>query len=166
MSPVDGETIVVGIDGSECSHQALTWALDEAKRSGRSLLLVHAWHWTADAISSPLSLAGVPDSRKGGHSLLASASARAKRYGVSARTHLAEGSPAAALTELSEDAAMLVVGAHGHRGLNRVLVGSVSQGCLRHARCPVVVVGSNLSSRKDASGPEELAAADVPRSGL
>ena len=165
MPPVDEATIVVGIDGSECSHQALTWALAEAKRTNRWLLLVHAWHWTEDAISSPLSLAGVPDSRKGGRGLLAAAGARAKRYGVPARTHLAEGSPATALTEISPGAAMLVVGAHGHRGLSRMLVGSVSQGCLRRARCPVVVIGSNVLSR-NASGPEEPDAADMARSGL
>jgi nucleotide-binding universal stress UspA family protein len=141
MPQVDENTIVVGIDGSECSHQALTWALAEAKRSNRWLLLVSAWHWSSDVLSSPVSLVGVPDSRKSGQRLLRAAAARAKTHGVSASTRLVEGTPARALAEVAEGAAMLVVGAHGHRGVSRALVGSVSQGCLHHARCPVVVIG-------------------------
>jgi len=141
MPQVDENTIVVGIDGSECSHHALTWALAEAARSNRWLLLVNVWHWTSDVIGSPMSLVGVPDSRKAGHRLLHAASARAKTHGVTAITRLVEGSRADALAEVADGAAMLVVGAHGNRGMSRALVGSVSQGCLRHARCPVVVVG-------------------------
>jgi nucleotide-binding universal stress UspA family protein len=146
MPQVDENTIVVGIDGSECSHHALTWALAEAKRSNRWLLLVNVWHWTSDVIASPMSLVGELDSRKGGHRLLHAASARAKTREVTAITRLVEGSRARALAEVSEGAAMLVVGAHGHRAVSRALVGSVSQGCLRHARCPVVVVGSAVQS--------------------
>jgi nucleotide-binding universal stress UspA family protein len=146
MPQVDENTIVVGIDGSECSHHALTWALAEAKRSDRWLLLVNVWHWSSDVIGSPMSLVGTPDSRKAGHRLLHAASARAKTHGVTAITRLVEGSRASALSEVAEGAAMLVVGAHGHRGVSRALVGSVSQGCLRHARCPVVVIGSAVQS--------------------
>ena len=58
MPKVDEDTIVVGIDGSEASNRALNWALAEAERSKRSLLLVHVWHWTSDAIGSPISLIG------------------------------------------------------------------------------------------------------------
>jgi nucleotide-binding universal stress UspA family protein len=146
MPQVDENTIVVGIDGSECSHQALTWSLAEAKRSNRWLLLVNVWHWTSDAIGSPMSLVGMPDSRKAGHRLLQAAAARAKTHGVDAMTRLVEGPRASALSEVAEGAAMLVVGAHGHRGISRALVGSVSQGCLRHARCPVVVIGRAVQS--------------------
>ncbi len=149
MPQVDENTIVVGIDGSECSHHALTWALAEAKRSNRWLLLVNVWHWTSDVIGSPMSLVGAPDSRKAGHRLLHAAAARAKTHEVTAITRLVEGSRASALAEVAAGAAMLVVGAHGHRGVSRALVGSVSQGCLRHARCPVVVVGTAVQSWED-----------------
>jgi nucleotide-binding universal stress UspA family protein len=93
-----------------------------------------------------MSLVGAPDSRKAGHRLLHAASARAKTHEVNAITRLVEGSRASALAEIAEGAAMLVVGSHGHRGVSRALVGSVSQGCLRHARCPVVVVGQAVQS--------------------
>jgi nucleotide-binding universal stress UspA family protein len=154
MPPVDESTIVVAIDGSECSDQALTWALAEARRSGRRLLLVHVWHWSTDAIGSPMSLVGAPDSRKAGQRLLQAAVGRAKRHGVTAATRLVEGSPATALATVAEGAAMLVVGAHGRRGgVRRVLMGSVSRGCLRHAGCPVVVVGPIRETGKHEPQP-------------
>lgn len=45
-----------------------------------------------------------------------------------------------ALAEAAKDADLLVVGSHGHSRLHHVVLGSVSEGCIRHAHCPVVVV--------------------------
>jgi nucleotide-binding universal stress UspA family protein len=143
VAPIE-ETIVVGIDGSECSEQALRWAIHEAGTSGRPLLLLHTWHWRTDAIASPLSLVGAPDARKAGRHLLVRAAAQARRHGVTATTRLLEGAAATTLAKAAEGAAMLVVGSHGHRGMSRVVFGSVSQGCLQHARCPIVVIPPGL----------------------
>jgi nucleotide-binding universal stress UspA family protein len=101
----------------------------------------------SDAIAIPVSLAGTPDSRLAGRRLLERAAAQAKRHGVQATTHLAEGTAANALSELSDGAAMLVVGAHGRGRIGTALLGSVSQGCLRHARCPVVVVHPRIGAK-------------------
>jgi nucleotide-binding universal stress UspA family protein len=43
-----------------------------------------------------------------------------------------------------QDAAAIVVGAHGHRALREVVLGSTSHEVMRHARCPVVVVRKAL----------------------
>jgi nucleotide-binding universal stress UspA family protein len=161
MPQVDENTIVVGIDGSECSHRALTWALAEASRSNRWLLLVNVWHWSRDILNSPMSLVGTPDTRVSGQRLLHAASARAKTHGVAAITRLVEGSPPGALAEVADGAAMLVVGAHGHRGVSRALMGSVSQGCLRSARCPVVVIGHAVQAWED-DHPGPLPASEAP----
>jgi nucleotide-binding universal stress UspA family protein len=138
------ETIVVGIDGTACSDEALQWAIEEAHASRRALLLVHVWHWRTDALASPMSLVGAPDARKAGRHLLDRAVARARRDGVSATTRLVEGAPATALTAAAEGAAMLVVGSHGYRRLTTALIGSVSRGCVQHAHCPVVVIPAGL----------------------
>jgi nucleotide-binding universal stress UspA family protein len=58
-------------------------------------------------------------------------------------TLVAEGNAARALLDASEDADLLVVGSRGHGGFTGVLVGSVSQQCVNHAKCPVVVVHPN-----------------------
>jgi nucleotide-binding universal stress UspA family protein len=138
------EMIVVGIDGSQCSDGALRWAITEARRSDRPLLLVHVWHWRTDAVASPMSLVGTPDARKAGRNLLSRAVGQARRQGVSATTRLLEGTAANTLTKAAAGAAMLVVGSHGHRGLSRAFLGSVSTGCVRHATCPVVVIPPDL----------------------
>jgi nucleotide-binding universal stress UspA family protein len=51
-----------------------------------------------------------------------------------------QGDPAAVLLRRSEGADMLVVGSRGHGGFNRLLVGSVSEKCVRHATCSVIVI--------------------------
>ncbi|WP_009947082.1 universal stress protein, partial [Saccharopolyspora erythraea] len=55
---------------------------------------------------------------------------------------VAQAHPARALLDAARDkeADLLVVGNRGHGGLTEALLGSVSQHCVHHARCPVVVV--------------------------
>jgi nucleotide-binding universal stress UspA family protein len=139
VAPI-AETIVVGVDGSECSELALRWAINEARASDRTLLLVHVWHWRTDALASPMSLVGAPDARKAGRHLLDRAAAQARRHGIAVSTRLLEGVAPTTLAKAADGAAMLVVGSHGHRGVTKVLFGSVSRGCIQHARCPVVVI--------------------------
>ena len=51
-----------------------------------------------------------------------------------------EGAPAPTLVERSKGAAILVVGSRGHGAFLGMLIGSVSQYCVTHARCPVLVL--------------------------
>ncbi len=51
-----------------------------------------------------------------------------------------EGNAAQVLLEASRGAELLVVGSRGHGGLTEALLGSVSQACAHHARCPVVII--------------------------
>jgi nucleotide-binding universal stress UspA family protein len=133
--------IIVGLDGSPCSEDALHWAVDEAKRSSRGLVLVNVWHWRNDAMASPLSLVGGSDSHKTGRALLGRAALQAREVDVPVITHLLEGiAPANVLVDAADGAAMLVVGSRGHRALAQMLLGSVSSGCVQRASCPVVVV--------------------------
>ncbi len=54
--------------------------------------------------------------------------------------HVVEANPAAALIDMCRDAQLLVVGSRGHGAFAGMLLGSVSQHCVQHACCPVVVV--------------------------
>ena len=56
------------------------------------------------------------------------------------------GHPAAVLVAASSDAGLLVLGSHGHGGFAASLLGSVSQQCIHHAHCPVVVVRGETDS--------------------
>lgn len=146
VAPIS-ETIVVGVDGSECSEHAVQWAITEARRSDRPLQLIHVWHWSHDALASPMSLVGVSDARHTGRRILDRAAGQARHQGVTATTRLLEGSPPNTLAKAADGAAMLVVGSHGQRNLTKMLLGSVSRGCVQHARCPVVVLPARLPAQ-------------------
>jgi len=140
------ETIVVGVDHSECSEEALSWAVQEARRSARQLLLVHVWQWGGDAIVSPLAPAGLPEEAEAGRSLLRHRAAEIRSQGVEVSTRLMEGSPVSALVEAAQGAAMLVVGSHGRNTFATAVMGSVSKACIHRAACPVVVVPLHVAA--------------------
>ena len=60
--------------------------------------------------------------------------------GVRVRSLIAEGNPAQVLLDAAAGADLLVVGSRGHGGFAEALLGSVSQHCVHHAHCPVVVI--------------------------
>ena len=54
-----------------------------------------------------------------------------------------QGHPAQALVDRSDQARLIVVGSRGRGGFTGLLLGSVSQHVVSHARCPVVVMPRN-----------------------
>ena len=137
-------TIVVGLDGSKGSLSALTFAIDEAKLRGAEITAVNCWHippivyevgWTA----APIDTSEFPKIAERG---LAEALERAgaASSGVSVRPIVREGQAADVLCEVAVGADLLVVGSRGYGGFRGLLLGSVSQQCAQHARCPVVII--------------------------
>ena len=59
---------------------------------------------------------------------------------VEIRSSVVEGIPAHVLVEASNDADLLVVGSRGHGEVAGLLIGSVSEHCVTHAHCPVLVM--------------------------
>ena len=45
---------------------------------------------------------------------------------------------------------LIIIGSHGHNSLYKALVGSVSEGILRHVQCPILVIPTSLTSNKNA----------------
>lgn len=136
--------IVVGVDGSEGSRQALRWAFAEAKLRGGTLEAVTVWQYPITASLPTFGAMNTPDdfSTDAKNTLLAILA----EEGITAdapvhvTTLIAEGNPARALLDAAEKADLLVVGSRGHGGFTGVLVGSISQQCVHHSTCPVVVV--------------------------
>jgi nucleotide-binding universal stress UspA family protein len=119
--------VVVGIDGSDASVEALRLALREARLRGTTLRAVHVWHDDEDEARSLL--AGAIDAVAG------------ETAGIDVEPVLRRSSsPATALAEEAEHADLLVLGTRGRGGLHELLDGSVSFDCRRHAACPVMVV--------------------------
>ncbi|WP_205323792.1 universal stress protein [Glycomyces sp. YM15] len=133
--------IVVGVDGSAPSKEALAWAMEHAEESGSSVLAVLAWHIPANYGTAAMVLpaAEFADEARRELEKITDESA-AERPGVRLERRVVEGHPGKVLLDLAEDADLLVVGSRGHGGFVGALIGSVSQYCATHARCPVVII--------------------------
>ncbi len=64
---------------------------------------------------------------------------------VKIRSRVAEGNAAQVLLDASDGAELLVVGSRGHGGFTGALLGSVSQHCVQHATCPVVIIRDSVA---------------------
>lgn len=143
--PESASEVVVGVDGSEASQAALSFAFETASLHGWSLVAVHAWDFPAyDLIASPDLPVPVPlsDVADGEVRLSAEALAgyREDYPDVDVREHLVHGPAANALLAASTDPAMVVVGTRGRGAALSALLGSVSNAVLHKATVPVAVV--------------------------
>ncbi|WP_407554620.1 universal stress protein [Streptomyces sp. Pv4-95] len=135
--------IVVGVDISEVSEEALDLAFAEADLRGARLELLHANFHLGEMPTGPGMVA--PDfkalddaARRRLKALAAERGARYPRVSVDVRVERVR--PATILAEASRRAALLVVGSHGRTGLRRLMLGSVSAAALHTAASPVAVV--------------------------
>ncbi|MGW6912818.1 universal stress protein [Kitasatospora sp. NPDC054939] len=137
-------TVVVGVDGSPLSHAAVRWAAGLALLTGRPLEAVTVWEFPSlygeHGLALPL-LDGFEAERSAAR-ILDEALAATLRPGAPAavRRRLRAGPPGPTLVTTAEGAAALVLGSRGYGAPAGALLGSVTQYCLHHARCPVVVV--------------------------
>lgn len=141
---------VVGVDGSPDSAAAVDVAFEEAALRGALLRALYVWH-------PPL--LGVLDEdaavRECRRVLSETVAGRTATYpDVELHHEVVRGHPVQVLTEASEHALGLVVGTRGHGGFTGMLLGSVSQGVLHHARCPVITVPVRVGERPGTSGPD------------
>ncbi len=136
--------IVVGIDGSSCSRDALRFGAAEARLRGEPLRVVCVWHTPAAAYAGGGLIPELGEDTYRSSARRMAEDELADVLGVNGegarRIELREGNAAEALIEASRDASMLVVGSRGRGGFARLLLGSVSQQCAGHAQCPVVIV--------------------------
>ena len=132
--------IVVGLDGSASSPDALAWAARQADLTKSSLEIVMTWEWPSSLWlggAGPRRLRprggrpqGTRDRRRG---------VRAEHPDVNIDPRVVSGHPAPILVEASKGADLLVVGSRGHGEFVGMLIGSVSEYCATNAHCPVLV---------------------------
>ncbi len=141
-----GRRVVVGVDGSPSSRAALAWAVRQAGETGASVEAVIAWHYPAMVAGVPFApigpLEGGGRYRDFAATVLSDAvSETVDPDGpVKVSSAVREGNAARVLLDAAEGADLLVVGSRGHGGFAEALLGSVSQACVHHAQCPVVIV--------------------------
>ena len=137
--------VVAGVDGSDHGREALRFALSEAALRGAPVTAVRAWS------IPPLTTTGVgiipayevvrDELAEGTAAELAHSVEEASSEGsVEVELEVVQGDAAGALVERSAGAALVVLGSRGRGSVAGPLLGSVSQGVLHHAQCPVAVV--------------------------
>jgi len=136
--------IVVGVDGSEASREALCWAVAEARLRQSSLRVVYAWlaPQAGGRSSIPQELLDPKLLRQTAQEHLSDfvAEAVGEISDVRLKRVAVEGPAAKVLVEAAEDAELLVVGSRGRGRFAGLLLGSVSHHCAHHSACPVVIV--------------------------
>jgi nucleotide-binding universal stress UspA family protein len=142
----DGEArqvVVVGVDGSDASVAALSWAGGYAAATGATLQPLHIWHYPTSAGLPPgVTPPQVSDEVKANQQKeLDEAIAKANLDpAAQVESRIAYGHPAEVLIDESQNVSLIVVGHRGHGGFSGMLTGSVAQHVINHAACPVVLV--------------------------
>jgi len=143
---VNRHGIVVGVDGSPASNAAVCWAARDAAMRNVPLTLVHAYNTYVPTFPQiPLSAGVALFQEEDGRQVLEQAVKIAEDavkadQNIAIASELKSSPPVPTMVDLSEDAEMVVVGSNGRGAVGRVLLGSVSSGVVRHAKCPVAVI--------------------------
>ena len=152
------EKILVALDGSEHSTRALENAIGIAERFNGRLTLLHVYSVTVPPVMMPepstLTPSGVPvvtpaevskivdAAKEVGKRILADGGEKAKARGVAVETMLKEGNTVQEIVRAARegDFNLIVMGVRGISKIRELLLGSVSDGVIKQASCPVLVV--------------------------
>ncbi|MHA7223070.1 universal stress protein [Arthrobacter sp. RHLT1-20] len=136
----DVRTIVVGVDGSAASVEALRRAQSLAEQLSATVIALASWD--VPPVYDGYVAMGIDDfDVRAGEILQESmVTAFGAEPPANVEARLVQGHPRHTLIEASRDADMLVVGRRGHGGFGGLLLGSVSSALVAHAHCPVLVV--------------------------
>lgn len=158
------QTILVPVDGSAPSQAGLAEAIRLAGAMRARLVLLHVIE-TAAAITTPE--AAAPASlfealREGGAEILARARTEAETAGLVVETVLLDNIAGRVSDLIVDEAArhradVIVMGTHGHHGIQRMLLGSDAEQVLRAATVPVLMVRAPRSNSAPASSDPDAA---------
>lgn len=136
--------IVVGLDGSRAARRALAWAVGQARLLGATVEIVTACPYP-DTVGPPGAEFPIEpmtevEQRWREKQQEISREVIADGSDVERTSVVESGHAAELLLDRAHRADLLVVGTRGLGGFRGLLLGSVAQQCVTHARCPVVVV--------------------------
>lgn len=139
-------SVLVPVDFSEHSHRALLYGEALAARTGAELDVLHVLPEMSFPDPYFAEAAQIRAMAKAAQERVPEALDRNVREvlgeGVDVHTHLEVGTPAATIVRVAEEEAIdqVVLSSHGRTGLERMLLGSVAEGVVRRAPCPVLTV--------------------------
>ncbi|MFJ3408330.1 universal stress protein [Promicromonospora sp. NPDC090134] len=143
-TPAQEGPVLVGVDGSPTSREAIRFAFDAAALRDAPLVAVHAWRDASAAARHGVRGQDAQEQALREHGAQALdrwlADARADHPDVRVERVVAPDGPTAALLDRAKDSRLVVVGSRGRGGFRGLLLGSTSQALIYHAPCPVAVV--------------------------
>ena len=137
--------ILVPVDFSDCSLEAMEYAVQAAKEFAASVTILHVIEPASYGLDFTLSHAGDAQKTSGAiEKQLEALTALLTGQGISARHVLQRGAPGNAILDgaRAAEADLIVMGTHGRRGFSHLVSGSVAEAVLRQAPCPVLTVKS------------------------
>ncbi|MGW0149204.1 universal stress protein [Streptomyces sp. NPDC003333] len=157
--------LVVGVDGSDPSLEALDWAVDEAARQGLPLRLVHGSLWERYEGGHPSLGAEPPAETLMAEHVIASATERARSRDprVKVSGEVMPDDAVSALLREGQDATALITGSPGRNEVAELLRGSVGLSVAARAVCPVVVVRGSEPNRHTTFGRVVVGVGDADR---
>ncbi|KAB1139878.1 universal stress protein [Streptomyces luteolifulvus] len=146
--------LVVGVDGSDSSLQAVDWAVDEAARRGLPLRLVYASLWERYEGGRPSFRTDRPSEEVMAEHIAASCAERAQLRNpeVKVSGEVLPDDAVSVLLHAGHESSALVVGSRGRNELAGLLLGSVSLAVAARAVCPVIVVRGGERNRQGSFG--------------
>lgn len=152
------EKILVPVDGSEHSTKALEKATQIAKKFGGEITLIHVYSASVPPIILPepttISTPGIPiltaaevsrvveAARESGDRILREGEKKAKAEGVQVEKKLVEGHAVQEIVKMAKEDNfdLIIIGARGISHIKEMFLGSVTDGVIHHANCPVLVI--------------------------
>lgn len=142
------QVILVGVDGSEESLNAVDWAAAHAKRNHGSVHILCTYalaSYSAAALDGGYAVLDDEALQQGAQGAVDEAVARVKAQDVKVTSSTEPGDAAGVMVQMSEEVDLIVVGSRGGGGFADRLLGTVSSALPAHAKCPVVVVPRHTS---------------------
>jgi nucleotide-binding universal stress UspA family protein len=147
--------ILLALDGSIFSEAAMDKLIARAKGHGAEVRVLHVVEPFPEDLAQTLGSKVQPDfaaarlkRREQARELLAQAARKLEDAGFKVSSSIEEGDPRNVILREAEvwNADLIVLGSHGRTGLDRFLIGSVSEAVARHARCSVEIVRTRAIS--------------------
>jgi nucleotide-binding universal stress UspA family protein len=143
--PAGVTRILVPVDFSDCSLEAMEYAVQAARAFSASVVILHVIEPASYGLDFTLGHAG--DAKKAAAALdarLGEFTALLAGQRIQAQHQLHGGAPSSVIPDIARavEADLIVMGTHGRRGFSHLVSGSVAEAVLRHAPCPVLTVKS------------------------
>ena len=139
--------ILIPTDGSDSSMRAAEYGMNVAKMLGAQVMVVYVIDSVVLDEARPLFKVGEHEDvelklKQAGQRYINYVLGLAEKQGVKAASSIAKGRPFDVIVHLAEDsnANLIVMGIHGRRGSDRILIGSVAERVIEYSPCPVLVV--------------------------